>query len=90
VLRVPVIGCAKDLIKSVARVVLDAKGTVIADVADFDEAVNAAHIALARQPGRNVSMLPEIRRVSEPCGTIGVARERLRAGCQKKFRKVDG
>ena len=46
-----VIGCAKDLIECVARVVLDAKGLPLSGTADFDEAVNAAHVALERQPG---------------------------------------
>lgn len=59
-----VIGCAKDLIECVARVVLDAKGVPLSGTADFDEAVNAAHLALERQPGRDVSMSPDIRAIA--------------------------
>jgi abortive infection Abi-like protein len=59
-----VIGCAKDLIECVARVVLDAKGVPLSGSADFDEAVNAAHLALERQPGRDVSMSPDIRAIA--------------------------
>ena len=59
-----VIGCSKDLIECVARVVLDAKGVSLAGTADFDEAVNAAHMALERQPGRDVSMSPDIRAIA--------------------------
>jgi hypothetical protein len=59
-----VIGCAKDLIECVARVVLDAKGVPLSGTADFGEAVNAAHVALERQPGRDVSMSPDIRSIA--------------------------
>src|SRR5437764_2236384 len=59
-----VIGCAKDLIECVARVVLDAKGVPLYGTADFDDAVNAAHLALERQPGRDVSMSPDIRAIA--------------------------
>jgi hypothetical protein len=59
-----VIGCAKDLIECVARVVLDAKGLPLSGTADFDEAVDAAHVALERQPGRDVSMSPDIRSIA--------------------------
>jgi hypothetical protein len=59
-----VIGSAKDLIECVARVVLDAKGVSLSGTADFDEAVNAAHVALQRQPGQDVSMSPDIRAIA--------------------------
>jgi len=59
-----VIGCAKDLIECVARVVVDAKGLPLSGTADFDEAINAAHVALERQPGQDVSMSPDIRAIA--------------------------
>lgn len=59
-----VIGCAKDLIECIARVVLDAKGASLSGAADFDETVNAAHAALQRQPGQDVSMSPDIRAIA--------------------------
>lgn len=65
-----VIGCAKELIESVARVVLDAKGIVLGSNADFDEVVNAAHTALQRQPGPDVGMSPEIRAIASSAKKI--------------------
>lgn len=54
------LGSAKELVESVARAVCDAKGVVVASGDDFNTAVNSAHVALARQPGPDVSMTPEI------------------------------
>jgi hypothetical protein len=54
------LGSAKELVESVARAVCDAKGIVVASGDDFNAAVNAAHVALGRQPGPDVSMTPEI------------------------------
>lgn len=54
------LGSAKELVESVARVVCDAKGLVVPGGGDFNTAVNSAHVTLARQPGRDVSMTPEI------------------------------
>lgn len=64
------IGSAKDLVECVARVVLDAKGVVIPANADFDESVNAAHSALERQPGRDVSMSSDIRAIASSAKKI--------------------
>lgn len=54
------LGSAKELVESVARAVCDAKGVVVASGDDFNTAVNSAHVALAREPGSDVSMTPEI------------------------------
>jgi Abortive infection C-terminus len=64
------IGSAKDLVECVARVVLDAKGVVVPANADFDESVNAAHLALERQPGRDVSMSSDIRAIASSAKKI--------------------
>jgi hypothetical protein len=64
------IGMAKDLVECVARVVLDAKGIVLPAVADFDEAVNKAHVALERQPGLDVSMSSDIRAIASSAKKI--------------------
>ncbi len=70
------IGSAKDLVECVARVVLDAKGVVIPANADFDESVNAAHHALERQPGRDVSMSSDIRAIASSAKKIVIHRVR--------------
>src|SRR6185437_4663417 len=64
------IGSAKELIESVARVVLDAKGIILPSNADFDSVINRAHVAMERQPGQDVSMSPEVRTIASSAKKI--------------------
>jgi hypothetical protein len=59
-----IIGSAKELVESVARVVADTKGYTIGSNADFGETATRAHKALERQPGQDVSMSPEVRSIA--------------------------
>lgn len=68
-----VIGSAKELVESVARAVLDAKGVVLGSNADFASVVNEAHKALERQPGVNVSLSPEVRAIAASSRKIVLA-----------------
>ena len=58
------LGSAKDLVESVGRAVADGKGLVVPSDADFSAVVNAAHTALQRQPGPDVSMSAGVRHIS--------------------------
>ena len=49
------VGCAKELAESVARVVLDVRGEVQSDRADFTSVITAAHRAVERQPGEGLA-----------------------------------
>jgi hypothetical protein len=68
--RPAVVGAAKELIECVARAVLVATEQTIGDRADYAERVNAAHKALARQAGQDVSQSPEIRSIAQSARTI--------------------
>jgi hypothetical protein len=73
------IGSAKELIESVARVVIEAAGTeVVASNADFDKVVNQAHAVLERQPGSNVTMNPDVRDIASSAKKIVFAVRKLR------------
>lgn len=50
-----VVGCAKELAESVARVVLDVRGLVRSDSSDFTSIITAAHRAVGRQPGEGLA-----------------------------------
>jgi hypothetical protein len=84
------------LIECVARVVLDAKGVSLSGAADFDEAVIAAHVALERQPGRDVSMSPDIRAIASSAKKMVVSVRSVRTtmaqatvepGCDRSRRR---
>ena len=68
--RPAVVGAAKELIESVAGAVLVATEQTIGDRADYSDRVNAAHKALARQAGQDVSQSPEIRSIAQSARTI--------------------
>ena len=50
-----VVGCAKELAESIARVVLDVRGQVLSDSSDFASIITAAHKAVGRQPGEGLA-----------------------------------
>jgi hypothetical protein len=68
--RPAVVGAAKELIECVAGAVLVATEQTIGDRADYSDRVNAAHKALARQAGQDVSQSPEIRSITQSARTI--------------------
>jgi hypothetical protein len=56
-----VLGRAKELAESVARVVITERGQVAPAAADFPSLIDSAHGALRRQPGTDLSNDPELR-----------------------------
>ena len=50
-----VVGCAKELAESIARVVLDVRGQVLSDSRGFTSIITAAHKAVERQPGEGLA-----------------------------------
>ena len=50
-----VVGCAKELAESIARVVLDVRGQVLSDSSDYMSVITAAHRAVGRQPGEGLA-----------------------------------
>jgi hypothetical protein len=56
-----VLGRAKELAESVARVVITERGQVAPAVSDFPSLIDSAHAALKRQPGRDLSNDAELR-----------------------------
>jgi len=61
-----VVGCAKELAESIARVVLDVRGQIESDRADFTSIITAAHRAIERQPGEGLAGSDEaIRKMAQ-------------------------
>lgn len=60
-----VIGCAKELVESVAKIVVEVKGQTLPSKAEFSEVINAAHNALERQPGDGLTQDSAVRNVSQ-------------------------
>lgn len=56
-----VLGRAKELAESIARVVITERGQVAPAGADFPSLVDSAHAVLKRQPGTDLSNDPELR-----------------------------
>ncbi len=61
-----VVGCAKELAESIARVVLEVRGQVLIDRSDFTRVIAAAHKAVERQPGEGLAGSDEaVRRMAQ-------------------------
>ena len=73
-----VVGSAKELVETVAKVVVSARGVAIRNNADFGEVVTTAHRCLERQPGEGLATDPEIRTIAQAAKTIAVEVNRLR------------
>lgn len=58
-----ILGQAKELAESVARVVIVERGDIAPANMDYCDAIDSAHRALERQPGRDLSQDPELRAV---------------------------
>lgn len=60
-----VVGCAKEVAESVARVVLAARGRVLSNSASFKELISEAHRLLDRQPGEGIAADPSVRKMAQ-------------------------
>jgi hypothetical protein len=60
-----VLGSAKELVESVARVVTAAAGMVLPSNAEFNDALNAAHTVLDRQAGRGITNAQDVRAIAQ-------------------------
>lgn len=65
-----VIGKAKELVETIAKVVVSATGETPGDVADFAPTVKRAQQALGRQPGADLSQDQNIRAMSQAAQTL--------------------
>lgn len=73
-----VVGCAKELTESVAKVVLVARGNTVASSAAFPEVLNSAHAALDRQPGRGLASDAQIRNIAQGAKSVASQLPELR------------
>jgi hypothetical protein len=73
-----VIGCAKELAESVAKVVLVARGTTVASGATFPDVLSSAHVALDRQPGNGLAADAQIRNIAQGAKTVASQLPELR------------
>jgi len=73
-----IVGSAKELVEAVARCVIQAKNLIVASNADFSEVLNTAHAALDRQPGRDVSLSPDVRDIAASAKKIVLSVRNLR------------
>lgn len=60
-----VIGSAKELCETVARVVLAQRGPNVGSKASYDELITAAHRAIERQPGEGLAKDEDVRRIAQ-------------------------
>lgn len=60
-----VVGCAKELVESVARTVLDARGQVLSNNASFQDLVGEAHRQIDRQPAEGAASDPSVRKMAQ-------------------------
>lgn len=65
-----IVGCAKELVESIARVVVEARGDTAPANINFEALIGRAHIALERQPGPDLSSNPNLRAIAQGLRTI--------------------
>lgn len=73
-----VIGKAKELAETVAKVVVAAADGTLADNADFGPTVKAAHQSLKRQPGADLSQDASLRAITQAAQTMATSLAPLR------------
>ncbi|GAA2627174.1 hypothetical protein GCM10010411_75320 [Actinomadura fulvescens] len=73
-----VIGTAKELVETVARVVLTTRGEAITDALKYRDAVNQAHLALARQPGSDLTDNEHLRAMVQSAKICAIQLSELR------------
>lgn len=72
------IGCSKELVESVARVVLTSRGDPTADRAEYGPVVSAAHRELEYQPGPDLAMNAPVRKIASAAKKIAEQLRELR------------
>lgn len=79
-----ILGRAKELAESVARVVITERGEVAPAATDFPALVDSAHAVLKRQPGAHLSGDPELRNLVQSAmkivKSVGVIRNTFGSG----------
>lgn len=65
-----VIGSAKDLIETIAKIVLELSGEVVPSNAQLPDLLTKAHTAIDRQPGQGAAADPPIRNIAQGAKTI--------------------
>ena len=65
-----VVGCAKELAESVARVILTVRGNPVGDGTKFNTLVKEAHSAIDRQPGVGLATDPEVRNMAQAAKSL--------------------
>ena len=74
-----IVGCSKELAESIARIVLDVRGSVLSDSADFGSVIAGAHESVERQPGRGLADSDDaVRRVAQSAKRLVTELGRLR------------
>lgn len=76
--RVQTVGCCKELVESVAKVVLYERGETVESAAAFPAVIGRAHAALARQPGQGLSASGALRDIASGAKTIATQLAELR------------
>ena len=71
--RPQIVGAGRDLIECVARCVLAATGETLGDHVKFPSLIDAAHKALNRQGGRDVSQSEEVKAIASAARAIAVS-----------------
>ncbi|MFZ0168073.1 MAG: abortive infection family protein [Candidatus Dormiibacterota bacterium] len=64
------VGAAKELVESVAKVVLELRGASFGSSIPFQDLVGQAHAALRRQPGIGLAGDPPVRDIAQAASTI--------------------
>lgn len=73
-----VVGSAKELVETIAKVVLDERGETVASGAELPSLISRAHVALERQPGRGLAAEPPVRNIAQGARTIAQQLPELR------------
>ncbi|WP_158546683.1 abortive infection family protein [Halopolyspora algeriensis] len=71
--RPHVLGCAKDLVECVARVVVSELGDITSESDDFPTALGKAHKTLKRQPGIDLTDDPSLQKLAQGAKNIAIA-----------------
>ncbi|MFB9238149.1 abortive infection family protein [Plantactinospora siamensis] len=75
-----VVGKAKELVETVAKVTVEAAEGAVSDAVDFQPIVKAAQKALGRQPGADLSQDQNLRAMSQAAQTIATSLAPIRNG----------
>lgn len=73
-----VIGSAKELLETAARVILDARGETVASNVPLPTVLSRAHLAIDRQPGHGLAQDDAVRNIAQGAKTIASQLPELR------------